>query len=49
MFFRYSIEGTGYILLKTTKLFINRSAKFEEDIFHAPLDELVRNFPSPQG
>eukprot|EP00253_Pinus_taeda_P011054 PITA_11054 len=49
MFVGYSDEVKGYRLLDihTEELFIERSVKFDEDVSHAPIDELVTKFPSP--
>ena len=49
MFVGYSNEFKGYILLdiNTEELFIERSVNFDEDILHAPTNELVTKFPSP--
>lgn len=49
MFVGYSDEVKGYKLLDINfkKLFIGRSVKFDEDILHVPLDELVTMLPSP--
>ena len=45
----YSDKVKGYIFLdiNTEELFIERSVKFEKDILHVPVDELVTKFPSP--
>ena len=47
MFVGYSDEVKGYIFLdiNTEELFIERSVKFHEDIFHVRENELVTKFP----
>ena len=49
MFVGYFDEFKGYKLLdiNTEEIFIESSVKFDEDILHAPTDELVTKFPSP--